>query len=494
MMHTRFTARTLACLLILVGCAAAGLHPGKAKAASDKIPITTSSDEARQLYLKGRDLNEKLRGTDAHALFQKAVALDGNFALAYVGLANTAASPKEFFEATTHAATLAPKVTEGERHLILALEAGMKGNPAEVLSHYTTLVKMFPKDERAQTLLGITYFGRQDYQPAIEHFEQAIKINPSFTPPYNQLGYAYRAVERYDDAEKTFKKYTELIPDDPNPYDSYAELLMKMGRFDESIKNYQKALSLDPNFVSSYIGIGNDYLYMGEPEKARAEFAKINEVARNNGERRTSHLWTAASYVHEGKTDKAIQEIKAGSALAEKENDAAGVSGDLNQIGDILREAGHLDDALANYKKAVAVLDKADVPETVKTAAQRNLLFEEARVAVLKNDIPGAKAKSAEYAKQVALKKRPFEIRQEHELAGMIAQAEKQYETAAAEFKQANQQDPRILYMTSQALASAQKKDEAAKYADRAEKFNGLSFNYAYVRTKAEKEGMQAAQ
>jgi tetratricopeptide (TPR) repeat protein len=492
MSYTRFVACALACAVAFLGYAEAGTEAAKAKSSSDKIPITTKSDQAKQLYLKGRDLAERLRATDARAQYEKAIALDKDFALAYVGLANTSGTAKEFFDATTRAASLAPKVSEGERHLVLGLEAVMKNDPASTLSHYSTLVKLFPNDERAHTLLGTNYFGRQDYETAVKHLEKAISINPSFSPPYNQLGYAYRFLNRYDDAEKTFQKYTELIPDDPNPYDSYAELLMKMGRFDDSIKNYEKALSIDPNFIASYVGIGNDYLYKGDPEKARAAFAKINEVARNTGERRQSHFWTAASYVLEGKTDKAIEAIKTGTALAKAENDEAGVAGDLNQIGDILREAGRYDEALASYREGVSVLDKSRVPAEVKSAARRNLVFEEGRVAALTNKLSEAKAKSAEYAKQVSVKKVPVEIRQQHELAGMIAQAEKRHAEAAVEFQQANQQDPRVLYMASQSLKDSGKSSEAAALADKAAKFNGLAFNYAFVRTKMKGE-MEAA-
>ena len=63
--------------------------PHRPASAADRIPITTSSDEARQLYLEGRDLYEKLRATDARARFEKAAAKDPAFALAQVGLANT---------------------------------------------------------------------------------------------------------------------------------------------------------------------------------------------------------------------------------------------------------------------------------------------------------------------------------------------------------------------------------------------------------------------
>ena len=454
---------------------------------ADKIPITTSSDEARALYLQGRDLAEKLRATDARRFYEQAVAKDKNFALGHLGLANTSGTTKEFIDAATRAAALAGQVSEGERHLVLGLEAGMKGNPADVLSHYTELVRLFANDERAHTLLGNTYFGRQDYEAAIQHFVKATTINPSFSPPYNQLGYAYRFLEKFDQAEQAFKKYTVLIPDDPNPYDSYAELLMKMGRFDESIAMYKKALSIDPNFVASHVGIGSDYLSMGRPEQARTAFSKLAAVARTTGERRQARFWAAASYVHEGATDKAIDELKAGYALAEANQDGGSMSGDLTQMGDVLREAGRTKEALAKYAEAVAVIDKARVPEEVKQATRRNHVFEEARIALASNDLPTGKAKAAEYARQVAVKKVPFEVRQQHELEGLIALAEKQHGAAVKAFSQANQQDPRILYLTAIALRSSGDTAKAAAFAAKAAKFNGLSFNYGYVKSKAQK-------
>jgi tetratricopeptide (TPR) repeat protein len=455
----------------------------------EKIPITASSDEIRKLYLTGRDLAEKLRATDARRFYEQAVAKDPKFALGHLGLATTSGTNKEFIDAVTRAATLAGQVSEGERLMILALEAGMKGNPSGVLAHYTELVRLFPNDERAQTLIGNTYFGRQEYEAAVRHFVKATSINPSFSQPYNQLGYAYRFLEKPNDAETAFKKYIQLIPDDPNPYDSYAELLMKLGRFDESIKAYEKALALDPNFVASHIGIGNNHLSAGRPSEARAAFARLAAVARNTGERRQARFWTAASYVHEGATDKAIEELRAGYALAQAERDAGSMSGDLVLMGDVLREAGRLDEAAAKYADAVTVIDKGQVPEEVKEAARRNHVFEEARLAVARKDIPLARAKAAEYAKQIAPRKAPFEARQQRELNGLIALGEKRAGDAVKELLQSNQQDPRILYLTALAMREAGDARGASTYAQKAAKFNGLAFNYAYVRTKAARIG-----
>jgi Flp pilus assembly protein TadD len=184
------SARAIACALILALGAGTASVFAQATPASDKVPITTTSDEARQLYLKGRDLAEKLRATDAHTFYQQAVAKDPAFALGYVGLANTSATTKDFIGAATRAATFAGQVSEGERHIVLGLEAAMKGNASVVLTHYTELVRLFPNDERAHTLLANLYFGRQDYDSAVTHLVKATTINPSFSQPYNQLGYA----------------------------------------------------------------------------------------------------------------------------------------------------------------------------------------------------------------------------------------------------------------------------------------------------------------
>ena len=97
------------------------------------------------------------------------------------------------------------------------------------------------------------------------------------------------------------------------------------------------------------------------------------------------------------------------------------------------------------------------------------------------------RAKLAEYTRQVAPKNRPFEVLQQHELTGMIALAEKEYAPAVQELKLANQQDPRILYLTALALQGAGDASGAATFAAKAAKFNGLNINYGYVRTKARK-------
>jgi tetratricopeptide (TPR) repeat protein len=456
--------------------------------ASGKVPITTASSDALQLFMQGRDLAEKIRGTDAREYYQQAVTADQNFAFAYLALANTAPSAKDFFESLERAVALIDHASDGERLMILATDAAAKGDVDAQRDHLMQLVEMFPADERAHNTLGNYYFGRQDYEKAIAEYGLATEINPDYSPPYNSLGYAQRSQGNYAEAEKAFQKYIELIPDEPNPYDSYAELLMKTGRFEESIANYEKALTKNANFVASYVGIGNNQIFLRHTDEARATFAKLHdEVARTDGERRTALFWTAASFVHDGDHAAALEKIQAMSLIAENSGDLAAMAGDLNLSGNVQLHSGDRAGALASYTKAVETMDAADVPDRVKENTLRNQLYFDARVAIASDDFETAEAKIMAYGEGVRAHQIPFELRRHHELVGMLALHQEDYGKAVEELAQANQQNPLILYLSAKAYHGAGDHTKAGEMAEQAANFNGLNFNYAFVRAKAAK-------
>jgi len=452
-----------------------------------KVPITTSSDKALKLYLEGRDLAERLRGQEARQFFEKAVAEDPGFALAYLNLSTTQPTAKGFQEKLGKALKLADKVSEGERLMILAIQAGSNADPMQQREYYQKLVAAFPKDERPHNLLGNNYFGAQLYAEAIEQYNKAIKINAEFSQPYNQLGYAHRFLENYADAEKAFKKYIELIPDDPNPYDSYAELLMKMGKYDKSIEFYRKALKVNPTFAPSHIGIATNLNFKGQHEKARKQLQKLYDNALDVGQQRAAHFATAVSHVDEGNTDLALKELKKQYSLAEKDNDVQAMAGDFIAMGNILLESGKYEKALAHYEKAVKQVEGSTLPEKIKENFRRNLLYNSGRVALKQQNFATAKAKADEYRKLVEALRNAFQIRLAHEFAGMIALAKGDQETALAEFKLANLQNPYNLYRMSLAYQSKGDHKQARELCEKAAHYNALnSLNYAFIRSKAE--------
>ncbi len=462
------------------------LANGCSKAPDGKIAITTSSDTALKYFLEGRDLQERLQAQEALQYFERAIAEDPDFAMAHLFSAFSQPSAKGFFEELDEAVALVDKASEGERLWILGVQAGVNGFPMQQRDYYQKLVSTYPNDERALTLLGTNYFGQQEYPMAIEEYDKAVKIAPDFSQPYNQLGYAHRFLENYDSAEKAFQRYIELIPDDPNPHDSYAELLLKMGRYDESIEHYRKALELNPNFVASHVGIATNLVLKGEHEAARRQIQDLYAMARTDGERRAAHFAATVSFVDEGKIQEALEEQNKQFALAEKIDDAANMAGDLVTMGNIYLETGRYDEALQKYQMAVEIVENSNLAEEVKDNTRRFYLFNAARVAAKKKDFETAKAYQEEYRQRVEAVNNPFQIRLAHQLAGIIALEEQNYDRAIEELQQANQQNPYNFYRIALAYQGMGDRDKAREFCEKAANFNVLnSMNYAFIKNKA---------
>jgi len=477
----------LAVALAACGGAASDRHPSPPPPVGHgaKVPITAASEEARQLYLEGRELSENLRAAEARRYFENAVARDPAFALAHLGLAITASSAQEFFSRLERAVALADQVSDGERWMILGLEAGVKGQPAAQERLYRQLAGAFPEDERVQTLLGNFHRDRQEVEPAILRYRQAIEIAPDFPPPYNQLGYAYRSQRRWGDAEGAFKKYIALVPGEPNPYDSYAELLMKTGRFEESIASYRKALSINDGFVQSYRGLGLDQIFLGFPAKAQAIYRQFYDRARDDGERRQALAWMAVGYLFAGDHRLAAETLRRRAAFAEAAGDLAALADDHRFLGDVLLDDGRPPEALAEYDRGLATLGGAAVSDEIKEGGRRDYLYRRAQVALATGELGVAAAKLAAYRAAVERTEIPFERRQAHELAGRLALAKGDPAGALGELAQANQQDPKVLYFQALAARAAGDAGGARTFAREAAEFNGLEISYAFVRPRA---------
>jgi tetratricopeptide (TPR) repeat protein len=450
---------------------------------AEKMPITTTSDQAYEYFLKGRDLLERLQAQESIKYFIQAVTEDSTFAMGYLYLSQVSPIVADFFANLEKAKHCLGTVSEGEKLWILGFDAGVNGYIMKQREMYNKLATLFPQDERVQNLLGAHHFGQQEYEKAIEHYRNAIAINQNFSAPYNQLGYAHRFLYHYPEAEKAFQKYIELIPNDPNPYDSYAELLMKMGKYDQSIEQYQKALTINPNFVASHIGIATNLNFKGQHAAARNQLKKLFDLARDDGERRAAYFAVVISYADEGKMNEALFELEKQYRIAEKTNDVASMAGDFNTMGNIYLEMGKFDEAAKRFEKSLTVTSNSTLGTEVKDNFYRFYLYNMARTDIYKNDLAAAETKTTEFCKLVEQIQNPFQMRLCHELKGMKAYAARDYNLAIDELQQANQQNPYILYRI--ALVYDGQKDEvkAKDYYSKAKNFNALNnLNYAFVR------------
>jgi tetratricopeptide (TPR) repeat protein len=481
-------------LIVILALSAAGLacnetHNSVAASVNEaKIPITTKSEEAKNEFVQGRDLADRLLAQDSLQHFQKAVALDPDFASAELAWANSAPTAKEFFEHLNKAVSLADKASEGERLLILSNQAGANGDVTKQREYCEKLVAAYPNDERAQFALGNSYFGQQEYDAAIEHDKRASQLAPNYSPAYNILGYSYRQAGDYANAEQAFKKYIELIPNDPNPYDSYAELLLKMGKFDDSVAQYRKALSLDDHFNPSRFGVSADLTYLGKTTEAQSELETMASHARNDGELRTAYFGMAVLASDGGKFDRAQQAMDKEYAVAEKKSDVASMAADLQAKGNIALAAQQYAAAKQSFDRSFQLIQTSGLSQEIKDNSAGLHHFNLAAIAIEKKDFTTAKSEAEEFRKTAEASNNALQLKLAHELAGRTALAQKDYDQAVTELQQANQQDPRNLYRLGLAYQAKGDSDKAHEYFVQAAEFNSLpGLPYAFIRVKAQK-------
>jgi tetratricopeptide (TPR) repeat protein len=487
---TRFVLTTALVLSAATWSACNKANTTSTAAASSemKIPITTKSEDARNEFLQGRDLSERLQGQESLQHFDKAIALDSDFASAELARATNSPTAKEFFDHLNKAVSLADKTSEGEKLQILANQAAANGDVVKQKEYWEKLAAEYPNDERAQVNLANYYFGQQKVEQAIDTYKKTAVLAPNYSPTYNTLGYAYRQQGDYASAEQAFKKYIDLIPADPNPYDSYAELLLKMGRFDESIMQYRKALSINDHFPSSHFGIAADLMYMGKTEEAEAEMKTIAEQSRSDGELRTALFGLSVVAADSGKLDQAQQEMDKEFAVAEKKNDVSAMAADLQAKGNILAQVPKYEEAKKQFDRSFDMIQGSSLSQEVKDNAKLLHEYNLSGISVGMKDYAAAKTHAEEFLKGAEASNNPAQVQQAHELAGRIALAQKDYDKAIAELEQANQQNPQDLYRLYQAYQGKGDNAKAREYCAKAAGFNSLpQLNYAFIRIKARK-------
>jgi tetratricopeptide (TPR) repeat protein len=193
-------------------------------------------------------------------------------------------------------------------------------------------------------------------------------------------------------------------------------------------------------------------------------------------------------YVDQGRTNQAMREMEKLYALDAKLGDTAAMSGDAQQMGDILLAAGRADEARKRYLQSITLVDRsgqsAELKENAKLADHFNL----ARVALAKGDLAGAKTHAEQFRTGAEATEDVGRIRTAHELAGTIALQEQKFDEAADHLGQADQQDPYVIYTMATAYRGNRDSVKAKEFAKRAADAHILpTLRYALVRVKAMK-------
>jgi tetratricopeptide (TPR) repeat protein len=452
-----------------------------------RIPVSTTSEEARELFLQGREALDMLRPEDARSYFAQAVEADPHFAMAHLALSELATTEEAARESLRRALAETGSVSEGERLLILAAEAATSREGATQLDHYLRAALLYPDDERILIRLGDYYIANGNYSEGALRYIKALDLAPDFTLPHLRMGQTYRTMGRYDHAAKALVKFCEQHPEEPNPHALLAELQMKAGKFEDSIATYEKVLGMDPSALSARVGIAHNLLFLDRKEESRAAFRELVDKAGDDEQRRVALVWMAAAHLHDGDREQALQELQRAYELAESDQDVLARAETLDRIGNVLLESGDQDGAMSRFAEAYEIIRTSEVSHEVKSRAERDLIYYETRVAITEPDRSAVWEKVSEYRSTSRQRYIPGVKERFNELGARAALAVDNHEMALRKVTMADQGDPRVLLLTALAQRAAGDVPAAKSSCTAVVNFNEALFELALVRGKAEK-------
>ena len=231
-------------------------------AEKERKPIsefTTSSLEAYDYYLLGREKYDNQDVFDALKLLTLATQRDSSFALAYLYLAKVYGNLARITDqagACRRAFRLASRASEKER---MYIEAGyaevIEQDRPKQIAILEVMKTRFPGEKEVRYRLGLAYFSGAQRDRSVAELEEAIRLDPGYGPALNQLAYICVDLAKYDRARELLSRYRSASPAEPNPYDSWGDLYLSTGDLDSAVIMFREAVKRKPDFFASSMKI-----------------------------------------------------------------------------------------------------------------------------------------------------------------------------------------------------------------------------------------------
>jgi DNA-binding winged helix-turn-helix (wHTH) protein/tetratricopeptide (TPR) repeat protein len=199
-------------VLNAVGTAATAMRArlGESRSSIQKLnrpleQVTTSSLEALQSYTEGYADLRAGRFLAARPLFERAIALDPNFAMAYYGLSlafNNAGDTGQEAEYKRKAFALIDRVSEFERYHIAAGYYESTGEMDKSIEAYRLGREDYPRSWHFPNFLSENYMNLGEFEEGLKEGQAAYQLQPDAEPPYRRLLDAYMVLDRLDEARK----------------------------------------------------------------------------------------------------------------------------------------------------------------------------------------------------------------------------------------------------------------------------------------------------
>jgi tetratricopeptide (TPR) repeat protein/TolB-like protein/predicted Ser/Thr protein kinase len=313
------------------------------------IDVTTTSMDAYNHFLRGKDEYERFYFDDARPELEKAVQLDSTFAVGHLYLAFTYArlgEPDAYRAAYERARKYSSRATDKERLLIESYYAtDVEKDQAKSMSLLEELIRKYPKEKSAHNALAKRYDAAERYEDAVKEYDTVLKLDPTYAPAFNSLAYSYMRLENYERALEYLKRYASLSPGDRNPLDSMGELYFLMGDLDKAIGKYREALEVRPGFFGSILRIAYIHGVKGEYDSTMSLVDRYINSAPSAMHREGGYCFRAYFLLRLGNPDQALEDMRRRIELTKSSTFPDGKPYAYETMLFAAYETGHYDDA-----------------------------------------------------------------------------------------------------------------------------------------------------
>ncbi|MGD9972052.1 MAG: tetratricopeptide repeat protein [Desulfatirhabdiaceae bacterium] len=202
-------------------------------------------DDPALVYKKGLVSLESDRKEDALKDFNKAVAMNPKFSLAYEGMGQ-AYFYMEDMEKARVAFQKAVDIDPGlwKTWVFLGMVHDRSRQYDAAITAYRLAIELRPRDGALYNNLGVSLTHNQEYDAALTAFKKAIDLNYSEKRVYNNMGIALGLAGRHDAALEAFRKSGR----EAQAFNNLGVVYLNQKKYTHAIQSFEKAIELEPSF------------------------------------------------------------------------------------------------------------------------------------------------------------------------------------------------------------------------------------------------------
>jgi tetratricopeptide (TPR) repeat protein len=298
---------------------------------------------------------------EAHKHFDRALALDSMFALAYLrkGVAYMSDGQRDKGMVMLAAADRHSEHTTGCDRLLVEAFAKNLAQHWDLLGALRTLkratVECPTEKEPFFWIANLLHENKRQTDSVIYYCRKALDLDPDY--PFALLVLANALSERkdYAGAKPVIMHYLTARPKDWVPYALLSDIFVKQRQTDSAWVCARRMVDMAPEQRNGYLQVANLYVLQGQPDSAIIWYEKMMASDRNPYTRIVGLRQIASVHKSWGRFARALESYRHAESVADSANMTPQTSWVEQSVGSLYFDADRLDDAIAHYHRAAAL-------------------------------------------------------------------------------------------------------------------------------------------